>query len=610
MFCTKCGTKIGEGHLFCVKCGTKIKNESDVTAEPLDCENGDAPKSIPADVVVTAPVTGDDRDDDLVVPSPDISVELPIYAPADASADTFDSEIVEVAETVPLDVATDVPTDTPNDGIAESTAADLGAATVESTEKRKKISSTTLLLSIIAALLLILIVVLIARPERTVSENQAVESERIASNEISETLVSGNEHNSLKDVVEDSNAEPAPIAEALRLPQMDCSTARIPITEAIYEFFVTENGYSGPAPISSRTHGAWLNLADGRADIIFLVAPTEDELDYFTDKGVDIEMKVYGYDGLVFIGNQANPIDNLTTSQIRDIYSGRTSNWNQIGGTNSDILVYIRNPESGSQRLFESLVWDGYTMPDFSRMGFKQDEINPNVTQRRDTYTTFGGMEDIVVSVLINQYSIGFNIMSYIDYTFDSTALKLFSINGYMPTTENFASGNYPYLTTSYVAIRADEPADSAARQLYNWIGSDESYRIISENSTLTVSFSNSTIIRAGMGYEAPRGNASITAGDDAPIDYLANIITRLDKQYFTREDLLHFNLDELSYLRNGVYALSGYIFRMDMYKQYFNAQSWYSGVISSDVATATLFNEYQKGNLAVILARERELGG
>ena len=412
---------------------------------------------------------------------------------------------------------------------------------------------------------------------------------------------------------------PPPETPQLLLPQMDCSTARIPITEAIYEYFTGEQGYEGPAPMSSKTHGAWLNLADGEADIIFLVAPTEDELDYFADKGVDIEMKVYGYDGLVFIGNESNPIRNLTSAQIRDIYSGKITNWNQVGGSNADINVYIRNQESGSQRLFESLVWDGYSMPDFSRMGFSEDEIDPTVTHRVETYSVYGEMDAITRNVLINQYSIGFNIMSYIDNTFGDSTLKLFAVDGYLPDTENFASGMYPYLTTSYVAIRADAPADSPARQLYDWVGSPESERIISENSTLTVSFSDSFFVRAGMGFNPPAANAPPSGGapvvtnppivDSADeLDYFENMIFNLNKMYISRDDILYFNLDDLGFLRNGIYALSGYVFNTDKYSLFFNSQSWYYGRVLSESEAVALFNDFQKENLRVIIDRENEL--
>ncbi|MCL1835423.1 MAG: substrate-binding domain-containing protein [Oscillospiraceae bacterium] len=398
-----------------------------------------------------------------------------------------------------------------------------------------------------------------------------------------------------------------PPASALLLPQIDCSTARIPITEAIYELFTGTYGYEGPKPMCSRTHGAWLNLADGIADILFLVEPTGDELDYFAEKNIDIEMKVYGYDGLVFIGNKSNPVQNLTTRQIRDIYSGKITNWRDVGGENADIIVYIRNAESGSQRLFESLVWDGYDMPNFSAMKFKEEEIDPTVTQREAWITEYDEMDEITYSVLLNQYSIGFNIMSYIDNTFKDSTLKLFAVNGFMPITENFVTGAYPYLTTSYVVIRANEPPGSPARRLFDWVGSSESQVLISDNSTLTVSFSDSIIIVAG-GRTAPEPSVSASPDNTSSTDYLSEMILRLDRQYISRSDLLPYTLEELGYLRNGIFALSGRIFSTEKYIRYFNSQDWYMGTSTSDNEVMSRFNDYQRKNLEIIIAYEKEL--
>lgn len=396
-------------------------------------------------------------------------------------------------------------------------------------------------------------------------------------------------------------APPAPPSATLvptpqpQLPQIDSSTARKPITAAIYELFTNTYGYVGPEPLASKTHEAWLNLADGTADIVFLVAPTQDELAYFAQKSVDIEMKVYGYDGLVFMGNEENPVTNLTSGQIRAIYSSKIKNWEDVGGENADIIVYIRNPESGSQRLFESLVWKGHDMPDFSAMNFKEGEIDPTVTQRETTYNMDEDMGTITRNVLLNQYSIGFNIMSYIDSEFGSPTLKLFSIDGYAPTTENFASGAYPFLTTSYVAIRADTPEGSPARQLYRWIASAESYDLLSKNSTLSVAFSESVVLRVST--VDPTKNAELNS-----------MIQKLDQQTIQRQDLFQFTPAGIEYLRNGIYALSGKIFKTKQYAEYFSAQSWYEAINTSDAQISKRFNNFQKRNLELILAYEKEL--
>ena len=424
------------------------------------------------------------------------------------------------------------------------------------------------------------------------------------------------------------------------LPQIDNSTARIPITDAIYTYF-TERGAQGPAPMCSKTHGAWLNLADGQADIIFLIAPTADEMQYFADAGVDIEMKVYGYDGLVFMGNASNPAQNLTSAEIRAIYRGDIRNWAGVmdSPASGEIVAYIRNPESGSQRMFESLVWTGYEMPDFQSLGFEEGEVvgaTPRKVEEVDD------MSEITLNVMENRYSIGYNIMSYVSNVFlgdeveatkvvttgsvnlrafdgleadvvatvpagaeleyagytrfderdvawyrvyyeddvlwvssrysrleqDNSALKLFDVDGYAPTTENFANGSYPFVTTSYVAIRADEPAGSPARQLFDWIGSDASRTIIAENSTLSVGFSDSVVIHARTG--DPDGAAVAAVVDD------------LATRRLTRAELCAFTEDELVRIWQGCYAQAGLRFHQADCRSAFEGRAWYAPSVDS----------------------------
>ncbi len=378
---------------------------------------------------------------------------------------------------------------------------------------------------------------------------------------------------------------PAPI-----LPQIDGSTARIPIMNAIHELFA-KRGHIGPAPLNSRTHGAWLNLASGKADIIFLVAPTASELKYFAEMGVTIEMKVYGRDGLVFMGNESNPVTNLTSDEIRSIYSRRITNWAELGGKDAFVLAYIRNQESGSQRLFESLVWGGYQMPNFDLMAFEEGDVDPSVTQ----WELSDDMSAVTESVLLNADSIGYNLMSYIDSEFANSGLKLFSIDGVAPSTENFASGAYPFLTTSYVAIRANEPENSPARQLYDWVGSEESRVLIADNSTLTVTFSESVYIAPAT--RAPEDNPELAA-----------FMPALKERRISREELATYTLEDIGYLRNGVFALSGKTFRTPAYARYFEAQGWYEAVNPSDTVIERAFNDFQRENLKLLVAYEKEL--
>lgn len=450
------------------------------------------------------------------------------------------------------------------------------------------------------------------------------------------------------------------------LPQIDNSTARIPITDAIYAYF-TEQGAQGPAPMCSKTHGAWLNLADGKADIIFLIAPTADEMQYFADAGVDIEMKIYGCDGLVFMGNASNPAQNLTSAEIRSIYRGDITDWYgvrdcPVGG---EIVAYIRNPESGSQRMFENLVWTGYEMPDFQSMGFQEGEVVGATPYKMEE---IDDMSDVTLNVMENRYSIGYNIMSYVSNVFlgdevekpkvvttgsvnlrdysgleydvlasvpagtemeyagrtrfderdvawyqvyyedrdmwvssrysrleqDNAALKLFDVDGYAPTTENFQNGSYPFVTTSYVAIRADEPDDSPARQLFDWIGSDVSRELIAENSTLSVGFSDSVVIHARTG---DPDNAEVGA-----------IIDELGARKLARNELFAFTEDELARIWQGCYAQAGLKFHQETYRSAFEGQAWYAPTTDSYGDAYAQMDDVLRANCDLVLRYLSEL--
>lgn len=239
-------------------------------------------------------------------------------------------------------------------------------------------------------------------------------------------------------------------------PVMDSSTARKPLTTDIYRFFCLDTGYGGAEPLCSTTHGAWLNIADKKADIALLAAPTEEEQAYLKEQGVEVEMKLYGGDGLVFIGNSACGVTDLTLDEVRAIFRGEITNWSELGGADHAIRVLYRDDQSGSQRLFEKMVFKGEDVPDYEAIGF----------ERLDEMST------LVSACLDDPYAIGYSIMTYLNDVYSNEALLAFSLNGYSATPENVRTGDYPLGTKGYVVIRSDEPEDSPARRLYNWFGS------------------------------------------------------------------------------------------------------------------------------------------
>ena len=311
------------------------------------------------------------------------------------------------------------------------------------------------------------------------TETKITETEEPSESETPSLTTETTEETTTETTIDTSTIEGYFKAYPEQFPQIDSSTARKPITAEIYSYFMGDD--PSKTPLCSKTHGAWLNLADNVADLVFLVAPTEEEESHFREVKANIEMKPYGYDGLGFMVSPKCPVKSLTQEQIRGIYECKITNWKEVGGPDAPIHPYFRDSQSGSQRLFEDFLWPDGDAPDFSSM--------------MDHFYFEDDMESITDAVAWDEYAIGYNIISYLDWAFESGYVDPIAIDGVVPTRDTFIDGSYPYITTAYVAIRADEPEDSPTRMLYDWIGSEKSVEIITANSSLSVDVGESVIL-------------------------------------------------------------------------------------------------------------------
>ena len=88
------------------------------------------------------------------------------------------------------------------------------------------------------------------------------------------------------------------------------------------------------------------------------VAPAEspDGLALARTQSVHLDVVPVALDAFVFLANTENPVRNLATSQIRDIYAGKIEDWKVVGGLKRGITAYQREENSGSQQLMRDLV--------------------------------------------------------------------------------------------------------------------------------------------------------------------------------------------------------------------------------------------------------------
>ena len=212
------------------------------------------------------------------------------------------------------------------------------------------------------------------------------------------------------------------------------------------------------------THDAYINLISGEADLIFVARlPSTDELDVAADSGVELISEPIALDAFVFILNIENPMDGLTLQQIQEIYMGRITNWEEVGGQDALITPYQRNDNSGSQELMKTLVMKDLPM------------INAPEMMLPSMMAPINAISD-------DPIGIGYSVYFYEQFMAPNEKLKLCGVDGMVPDFESIQSRTYPFTTEVYAVIRADLPPESIAYRLRDWVLSSEGQAVVAES--------------------------------------------------------------------------------------------------------------------------------
>ena len=134
------------------------------------------------------------------------------------------------------------------------------------------------------------------------------------------------------------------------------STTVLPIAHKAAEVFMAKNP---SADISVRGGGSGVGIAsllDKSCNIADSSRAIKDtELDKAVTNGVDPKAYIVAMDGIAVIVNPANSVAALSKKQLKDIFTGKISNWNQVGGSDEKIDVVSRDTSSGTFEAFGEL---------------------------------------------------------------------------------------------------------------------------------------------------------------------------------------------------------------------------------------------------------------
>lgn len=246
------------------------------------------------------------------------------------------------------------------------------------------------------------------------------------------------------------------------LPRVDCATALLPLASSLVTATYPEEATTvqweqpeeGPGAIFQYNNTSWgfQRLVEGRTDVFFGALPGEQEVKNAQDRGVEFECTPVGREGFVFLVNANNPVDSLTVEQVRGIYSGKITNWKQVGGADEPIVAYQRNKNSGSQAMMERF------------MGGKLVNNPPSTV-----YSSMGGLVRSVADYDNGQGAIGYSFRYYVTNLVGDYPVKLLAIEGVEPTAENITRGTYPITGDFYAVTRKGDEDPNLARFL-EWV--------------------------------------------------------------------------------------------------------------------------------------------
>lgn len=250
-------------------------------------------------------------------------------------------------------------------------------------------------------------------------------------------------------------------------PIIDGSTVTIPLSEHLAASLMNlDLETARQYVLHNKTHQAYVNLIEKKADLIFVTSPSAGELELAEQKDVELEVIPIVSEAFVFLTGADNPVTNLSLEDIQRIYKGEITNWKEVGGEDLPITAYQRPVDSGSQTGFLDLV-----------MKDQQPMDAPSTL----VIAGMGELIDTVAAYTNEPSGIGFSYYYYTSEMWGNENVKLLSVDGIEPNNKTISSHEYPIHTAYYAVIRKEEVKDSDVRKIISYILSEDGQNLMEE---------------------------------------------------------------------------------------------------------------------------------
>lgn len=199
---------------------------------------------------------------------------------------------------------------------------------------------------------------------------------------------------------------------------------------------------------------AFNDLLAGRCELVFSSKLLEEQEKEAAAKNIPLEIKPIMYHALVFIVNEKNPVTELTEEEIKGIFSGKITNWQEVGGDDAEIILYQHTENSDEQKLMINF------MGQEKLLEAKTEAVPGEKFGLIETVATYSNEEN----------AIGYELYRYPESFLTKNGMKYIKVNGIDVNKEKMAFGEYPLLEYKYAIYNTSKTSTSYADELAEWL--------------------------------------------------------------------------------------------------------------------------------------------